>query len=98
MTLKELYSWEILNNDCYIITQEIKKIETMRVLSYYALTKIYLRKLKPYFRFILLLSSDVDLTPRPGTKYDQHDLNTLPFKNSSFSNNEAGINVWPLLD
>ena len=91
MNLKELNFWEILNNGCFLITQAIKKIETMKVLSYYALAKIHLRKQKPYFRFILLLSSDVNITPRPDTNYDQHDVNTLPFMNSSFSDNETGI-------
>lgn len=39
--LKELDSQKILNNDCYLIMEAIEKTETMRLLSYYALTKIY---------------------------------------------------------
>lgn len=63
--------------------QEIEKIETMRVLSYYALTKIHLHNYKSYFIF-RLLSGNVNLNPGAYTNRNQHNLNVTPFVNSGF--------------
>ena len=56
----------------------------MKSLSYYALSKVHLHKHKSYFRYILLLSSDINLNPGPST-------DALPFSNESFSNDESQI-------
>ena len=50
-----------------------------KFLSYYALSKVHLHKHKSYFRFILLLSRDIDLNPGP-------NADAFPFSNESFSN------------
>ena len=66
--------------------QAIGKTETKKILSYYALSKIHLRKHTSYFRFILLLSGDINLNPGPYT-------NISPFSNSSFSINYSRISL-----
>ena len=64
--------------------QAIEKSKTTKFLSYYALPKIHLHKHKSYFKFILLLSGDINLDPGP-------NANVLPFSNESFSNDESQI-------
>ena len=64
--------------------QAIEKSKTTKFLSYYALPKIHLHKHKSYFKFILLLSGDINLDPGP-------NANVLPFSNESFCNDESQI-------
>ena len=64
--------------------QAIEKSKTTKFLSYYALPKVHLHKHKSYFKFILLLSGDINLDPGP-------NANVLPFSNESFSNDESQI-------
>ena len=64
--------------------QAIEKSKTTKFLSYYALPKIHLHKRKSYFKFILLLSGDINLDPGP-------NANVLPFSNESFSNDGSQI-------
>ena len=64
--------------------QAIEKSKTKKFLSYYALPKIHLHKHKSYFKFILLLSGDINLDPGP-------NANVLPFSNESFCNDESQI-------
>ena len=66
--------------------QAIGKTETKKILSYYALSNIHLRKHTSYFRFILLLSGDINLNPG-------HYTNISPFSNSSFSINYSRISL-----
>ena len=66
--------------------QDIAKNETEKILSYYALSKIVLRKHKFYFRYILLLSGDINLNPGPLT-------DTFPFSKSSFSGSESRFHL-----
>ena len=66
--------------------QDIAKNETKKILSYYALSKNVLRKHKFYFRYILLLSGDINLNPGPFT-------DTFPFSNSSFSGSESRFHL-----
>ena len=55
---------------------------TIKFLSYYALSKIHLHK--HYFKYILLLSGDINLNPEP-------NADTLLFSDESFSNDESQI-------
>ena len=71
-------SIEILTNDSYLTMQAIGKTETKKILSYYALSNIHLHKDKSYFRFVFLLSDDINLNPGPYTII-------LPFSNSNSS-------------
>ena len=82
--LKEQESRHIFNTDSYLIMQATEKSETTKFLSYYALSKVYLHKHKSYFRYILLLSGDINLNPGP-------NADALPFSNESFSNDESQI-------
>ena len=82
--LKEQESGDIFNTDSYLIMQATEKSVTTKFLSYYALSKVHLHKHKSYFRYILLLSGDINLNPRP-------NADTLPFSNESFSNDESQI-------
>ena len=66
--------------------QDIAKNETKKILSYYTLSKIVLHKHKFYFRYILLLSGDINLNPGPFT-------DTFPFSNSSFSGSESRFHL-----
>ena len=74
--LKSQYSKEIF----------IKKTETKKILSYYALSKIHIHKHKSYFRFILLLSGYINLSPGPYT-------DILTFSNSRSSINYSRISL-----
>ena len=66
--------------------QAIGKTETKKIVSYHALSKIHLRKHKSYFRFILLLSGDINLNRGPY-------MDILTFCNSSFSFNYYRISL-----
>ena len=66
--------------------QDIAKNEIKKILSYYALSKIVLRKHKFYFRYILLLSGDISLNPGSFT-------DIFPFSNSSFSGSESRFHL-----
>ena len=66
--------------------QAIRKTETKKILSYYALSKIHLHKHKSYFRFILLLSGYINLSPGPYT-------DILTFSNSRSSINYSRISL-----
>ena len=79
-------SREVFDKDSYFVMQDIAKNETKKILSYYALSKIVLRKHKFYFRYILLLSGDINLNPGPFT-------DTFPFSNSSFSGSESRFHL-----
>ena len=82
--LKEQESRDIFNTDSYLMMKAIEKSETTNFLSYYALSKAHLHKHKSYFRYILLLSGDINLNPGP-------NADALPFSNESFSNDESQI-------
>ena len=69
--------------DCMIF-QAIEKSKITKFLSYYALSKVHLRKHKSYFGIILLLSGDININPGP-------NADVLPFSNKSFSNDESQI-------
>ena len=73
---------EVFHKDSYFVMQDIAKNETKKILSYYALSKIVLRKHKFYFKHILLLSGDINLNPGP-----------FPFSNSSFSGSESRFHL-----
>ena len=77
-------SKKIVSKDSYLSMQAIGKTDTKKILYYYALSKIHLRKHKSYFKFIILLSGDINLNPRPYT-----DVN--PFSNNSLGD----INLNP---
>ena len=77
---------EVFDKDSYFVMQDIVKNETKKIRSYYALSKIVLRKHKFYFRYILLLSGDINLNPGPFT-------DTFPFSNSSFSGSESRVHL-----
>ena len=79
-------SREVFDKGRYFVMQDIAKNETKKILSYYALSKIVLRKHKVYFRNILLLSGDINLNPGPFT-------DTFPFSNSSFSGSESKFHL-----
>ena len=79
-------SQEVFNKDSYFVMQDIAKNETKKILSYYPLSKIVLRKHKFYFRYILLLSGDINLNPGPCT-------GTFPFSKSSFSGSESRFHL-----
>ena len=79
-------SREVFDKDSYFVMQDIAKNETKKILSYYPLSKIVLRKHKFYFRYILLLSGDINLNPGPFT-------DTFPFSNSSFSGSESRFHL-----
>ena len=66
--------------------QDIAKNETEKILSYYALSKNVLRKHKFYFRYILLLSGDINRNLGPFT-------DTFPFSKSSFSGSESRFHL-----
>ena len=80
--LKEQGSRYIFNTDSYLMMQAIEKSEATKFLSYYALSKVHLHKHKSYFRYILLLSGDINLNSGP-------NADALPFSNGSFSNDES---------
>ena len=65
--------------------QAIRKTETKKILSYYALSKIHLRKHKSCFRFILL-SGYINLSSGPYT-------DILTFSNSRSSINYSRISL-----
>ena len=79
-------SREVFDKDSCFFMQDIAKNETKKILSYYALSKIVLRKHKFYFRYILLLSGDINLNPGPFT-------DTFPFSNSSFCGSESRFHL-----
>ena len=60
------------------------KLRLTKSLSYYALSKHHLHKHKSYFRFILLLSGDINLNPGP-------NADALPFSNEGFSSDKSQI-------
>ena len=65
--LKEQESRYIFNSDSYLMMQVIEKSETTKFLSNYALSKVHSLKHKSYFRYILLLSGDINLNRGPNT-------------------------------
>ena len=79
-------SREVFDKDSYFVMQDIAKNETKKIPSYYALSKIVLHKHNFYFRYILLLSGDINLNPGPFT-------DTFPFSNSSFSGSESRFHL-----
>ena len=85
-TLERQDSREVFDKDSYFVMQDIAKNETKKILSYYALSKIILRKQKFYLRYILLFSGDINLNPGPFT-------DTFPFSNSSFSGSESRFHL-----
>ena len=80
--LREQEYRDIFNTDSYLMMQAIEKSETTKFLSYYDLSKVYLHK--SYFRFILLLSGDINLNPGP-------NADAFPFSNENFSNDKSQI-------
>ena len=58
-------SKEMFSKDSYLTMQAIGTTETKKILSYHALSEIHLCKHKSYFRFIFLLSGDINLNPGP---------------------------------
>ena len=82
--LKEQESRDTFNTDSYLMMQAIEKSETAKSLSYYPLSKVHLHRHKSYFRYIPLLSDDINLNPGPNT-------DAIPFSNESFSNDKSQI-------
>ena len=80
--LEKQDSPEVFDKDSYFVMQDIAKNETKTILSYYALSKIVLRKHKFYFKYMLLLSGDINLNPGP-----------FPFSSSSFSGSESRFHL-----
>ena len=79
-------SREVFDKGSYFVMQDIAKNETKKILSFYALSKIVLRKHKFYFRYILSLSGDLNINPGPFT-------DTFLFSNSSFSGSESRFHL-----
>ena len=79
-------SKKILSKDSCLTMATIGKTKTKKTLFYYALSEIHLRNHKSYFRFILLLSGDINLSQGPY-------IDVLPFTNSSFSINYSRISL-----
>ena len=62
-----------------------------------ALSKVHLNKYGPYFKFILLLSGDINLNPGPTTpKRNDMLWEFLPFHNCSFSTERMDYQLDPL--
>ena len=84
--LKCQESKEIFSKDSFFTIQAIGKNESKKILLYYALSKIHLRKHKTCFRFTLLISSDINLISGPYA-------DILSYCNSSLSINYSGISL-----
>ena len=76
----------MFSKDSYLKMKATGQTEAKKISTYYDLSKIDLCKHKSYFRFILLLSGDINLNQGPST-------GILPFSNSSFSINYSRISL-----
>ena len=62
-TLKKENKEEFLRNSTFCTLEQIEKNLLRKRLSQDALSKVYLNKYGSYFKFILLVSGDIDLNP-----------------------------------
>ena len=76
---------------------QIEKNILRKLLSQDALSKVHLNKYGSYFKFILLLSGDINLNPGP-TARKRNDIlcELLPFHNCSFSTERMDYQLDPL--
>ena len=85
-TLEEENKEEFLTYSTFCTLEQIEKKILRKRLSQDALSKVHLNKYGSYFKFILLLSGDINLNPGP-TAPKRNDIlwELLPFHNCSFS-------------
>ena len=85
-TLKNENKEEFLTYSTFCTLEQIEKNILRKRLSQDALSKVHLNKYGSYFKFILLLSGDINLNPGP-TAPKRNDIlwELLPFHNCSFS-------------
>ena len=85
-TLKNKNKEEFLTYSTFCTLEQIEKNILRERLSQDALSKVHLNKYGSHFKFILLLSGDINLNPGPTTPKRNDILwELLPFHNCSFS-------------
>ena len=81
----------------FALLSRLKKNILQKRLSQDALPKVYLNKYGSYFKFILLLSGDINLNPGPTTPKRNDILwELLSFHNCSFSTEQMDYQLHPL--
>ena len=96
-TLEKENKEEFLTYSTFCTLEQIEKNILRKRLSQDALSKVHLNKYGSYFKFILLLSGDINLNPGP-TAPKRNDIlwELLPFHNSSFSTERMDYQFDPL--
>ena len=96
-TLKNENKEEFLTYSTFCTLEQIEKNILRKRLSQDALSKVHLNKYKSYFKFILLLSGDINLNPGP-TNPKRNDIlwELLSFHNCSFSTEWIDYRLDPL--
>ena len=96
-TLKNENKEEFLTYSTFCTLEQIEKNILRKRLSQDALSKVHLNKYGSYFKFILLLSGDINLNPGP-TAPKRNDIlwELLPFHNCSFSTERMDYQLDPL--
>ena len=96
-TLKNENKEEFSTCSAFCTFEQIQKNILRKQLSQDALSKVHLNKYGSYFKFILLLSGDINLNPGP-TAPKRNDIlwELLPFHNCSFSTERMDYQLDPL--
>ena len=97
ITLKNENKEEFLTYRTFYTFEQIEKNILRKWLSQDALSKVHLNKYGSYFKFILLLSGDINLNPGPTTPKRNDILwELLLFHNYSFSSERMDYQLDPL--
>ena len=96
-TLEKENKEEFLTYSTFCTLEQIEKNILRKRLSQDALSKVHLNKYGSYFKFILLLSGDINLNSGP-TAPKRNDIlwEFLPFQNCSFSPERMDYQLDPL--
>ena len=96
-TLKNENKEEFLTYSTFRTLEQTERNILRKWLSQDALSKVYLNKYGPYFKFILLLSGDINLNLGPTTqKRNDTPWELRFFHNCSFSTERIGYQLDPL--
>ena len=96
-TLKNENKEEFLTYSTFCTLEQIEKNILRKRLFQNALCNVHLNKHGSYFKFILLLSSDINLNPGPTAPKRNYILwELLPFHNCSFSTERMDYQLDPL--
>ena len=96
-TLKNENKEEFLTYSTFCTLEQIEKNVLWKRLFQDALCKVHLNNYGSYFKFILLLSNDINLNPGPTAPKRNYILwELLPFHNCSFSTERMDYQLDPL--